>query len=142
MLTRWNPTDRLRSFERFNKVMEDMLGVGEEFRGAWMPTVDIKETGKEIKFFCELPGLTEGDIEVEHIGDVLTIKGKRDFAEQEQKDNFVRIERSYGSFQRSFTLDVPVRASEVTAAFKNGVLEVTVPKAENVQPRKIEVRKA
>ncbi|MBI1757385.1 MAG: Hsp20/alpha crystallin family protein [Fimbriimonas ginsengisoli] len=142
MLTRWMPTDRMRSFERFNKMMEDVLGVGgEEFRGAWMPTVDIKETPNEIFFFCELPGVRESDIEVEFVGDFLTIKGKREFADEARREDYVRVERSYGTFQRSFTLDVPVRSKDVTATFKDGVLTVTVPKAENVQPHRVEVKK-
>ena len=141
MMTRWLP-DQIRSFERFNKMMEEMFRTGEEFRGAWMPTVDIKETPKELTFYVELPGLKMSDIAVEIVGDVLTIRGTREFLTTEKREDYARIERSYGQFQRSFTLDVPVKASEVSAEYKDGVLNVTVPKAENVLPHKIEVKHA
>ena len=138
MITRW-PGERLRSFDRFSKMMEEMIGA-DEFRGAWSPVVDIKETPKELTFVAELPGMLEKDVEVELTGDVLTIRGTREFNTEEKKDDFVRIERSYGSFQRSFTLDIPVKQEEILASFKSGLLTVTVPKAESRLARKIEVK--
>ena len=138
MITRW-PGERLRSFDRFSKMMDEMFN-SEEYRGVWAPVVDIRETPKELTFVAELPGMLEKDVEVELTGDILTIRGTREFSNEEKKDDYVRIERNYGSFQRSFTLDVPVKQEEILASFKNGLLTVTVPKAENRMARKIEVK--
>ncbi|RMG25755.1 MAG: Hsp20/alpha crystallin family protein, partial [Armatimonadetes bacterium] len=79
-------------------------------------------------------------IDVELVGDVLTIRGKREFSDEEKRDDYVRIERSYGSFQRSFTIGVPVKADEISATYRDGILTVVVPKADEVKPRKIEVK--
>ncbi len=138
MITRW-PGERLQSFNRFSKMMEEMFGT-EEFRGTWTPMVDVKETPKVLTFIAELPGMHEKDVEVELIGDTLTIRGSREFTKEEDKDEYVRIERNYGTFQRSFTLDIPVKQDEILASFKNGLLTVTVPKSEDRPGRKIQVK--
>jgi HSP20 family protein len=106
-----------------------------------MPTVDVKDTQNEFVFVVELPGVNERDIEVEVVGDNLTIRGKREFSSEEKKDDYVRIERNYGSFLRTFALDVPVKPEKVTATFKDGLLTVSVPKAEGVTPRKVAVHR-
>lgn len=137
MITRW-PGERLRSFDRFNQMMEDFIN-GDELRTSWSPLVDVKETAKELTFEVELPGLQEKDVNVELIGDTLTISGSRETQSEEKKDEYVRIERSYGSFRRSFTLDIPVKREEINATFKNGLLTVTVPKAENRPTQKIAI---
>lgn len=137
MITRW-PGERLRSFDRFNQVMEDMLG-GSDLRSAWAPNVDVKETPKALTFIVELPGMDEKDVNVELLGNILTIRGSREFNQEEKKDDYVRVERSFGTFQRSFTLDVPVKEDEIHAGFKKGLLTVTVPKVENRLARKIAV---
>lgn len=138
MITRW-PGERMRTFDRFNKMMDDLLGT-DGIRGGWTPVVDVKETQKELVFEAELPGMLEKDVNVEMVGDILTISGTREFNKEESKDDYVRIERSYGSFRRSFTLDVPVKAEEINATFKKGMLKVTIPKAENRPSRKIEIK--
>jgi HSP20 family protein len=140
MITPWTP-DRVPSFERFNRMMDDAFGTLEEFRGAWTPSVDIKETPTELTFVAELPGLQEKDVEVTLNGDVLSIRGSRELDTEERKDDYVRIERSYGSFVRSFRLDVPVMPDEIQATFANGLLTVSVPKAETRTPKKIRVSK-
>lgn len=141
MITRYRPLDnRLRAFDRLSRMMDEFFGEETEVRSGWMPSVDVKETDQALTFYVEVPGMRQEDIEVELVGDVLTIRGKREFAEEEQRDNFVRIERSYGSFQRSFTIGVPVKADEIDAVYRDGVLTVTVPKADEVKPRRIEVK--
>jgi HSP20 family protein len=102
----------------------------DEVRWANQPTVDIKETEKEIMFFVDLPGVDEKDVDVEFMGDCLTISAKREFNEEEKRDDYVRLERSFGSFQRSFTLNFPVKPGDVKAEYEKGVLRVVVPKAE------------
>ena len=138
MITNLAPIERIRSFEHFNKMMEEMFG---GWTNTWTPTVDIKETDKELKFICELPGLTEKDVAVEVRDNVLTITGKREFSEEEKKENYVRVERSYGSFQRAFTLNTPVKPEQIHATFKDGLLTVLVPKIEAPLPKKIPVKK-
>jgi len=141
MITRYRPTDnRFRTFDRLSRMMDEFFGDETEVRSGWMPSVDVKETDQALTFFIEVPGIRQEDIEVELVGDVLTIRGKREFAQEEQRESFVRIERSYGSFQRSFTIGVPVKADEIDAGYRDGVLTVTVPKADEVKPRRIEVK--
>lgn len=141
MITRYRPIDnRFRTFDRLSRLMDEFFGDETEVRSGWMPSVDVKETDQALTFYVEVPGMRQEDIEVELVGDVLTIRGKREFAEEEQRDNFVRVERSYGSFQRSFTIGVPVKADEIDASYRDGVLTVTVPKADEVKPRRIAVK--
>ncbi|KAA0225852.1 MAG: hypothetical protein AKCLJLPJ_01556 [Fimbriimonadales bacterium] len=139
VITRYSPLDRFRTFDQLSKLMNEVWGDADELRKGWSPPVDVKETDREITFIAELPGMDQKDIEVELVGDMLTIRGKREFAQEESRENYVRIERSYGSFQRSFSLSVPVKADAITAEYKNGVLSVVLPKADEVQPRKIQI---
>jgi len=105
----------------------------------WAPAVDIAEDQNEIVVKAELPGLKQEDIDIELTGDTLTIKGERRFDDTERKDNYVRIERAYGTFQRSFTIGVPVQNEAVSASYKDGVLEVHLPKSEATKPKKVTV---
>ena len=106
---------------------------------AWAPVVDIAETQNEVVLRAELPGLKQDDIDIELTGDTLTLRGERKFENEERKDNFVRVERSYGRFQRSFTLGVPVQNDQVAATYRDGVLEIHLPKSEQTRPRKVQV---
>ncbi len=105
----------------------------------WAPAVDIVEDQNEIVVKAELPGLKQEDIDIELTGDTLTIKGERSFDDTERKDSYVRIERAYGTFQRSFTIGVPVQNDAVNASYKDGVLEVHLPKSEATKPKKVAV---
>ncbi len=105
----------------------------------WAPAVDIAEDQNEIVVKAELPGLKQEDIDIELTGDTLTIKGERKFDDTERKDSYVRIERAYGAFQRSFTIGVPVQNEAVSASYKDGVLEVHLPKSEATKPKKVVV---
>ncbi|MFN8455846.1 MAG: Hsp20/alpha crystallin family protein [Anaerolineae bacterium] len=96
--------------------------------GAFNPQVDVTENDKEIKVAAELPGLDEKDIEVSLSGDMLTISGEKKAEKEDQRENYYRMERSYGSFQRSIALPVEVDTDKVEATFKNGVLQITLPK--------------
>jgi HSP20 family protein len=107
--------------------------------GPWTPPVDVAETEDAILLHVELPGIKLEEIDIELTGDTLTIRGERKRVREEQKDNFVRVERSYGRFQRSFTLATPVKNDKVSAAYRDGILEITLPKSEETKPRKIAV---
>jgi len=105
----------------------------------WMPPVDVRETDEAYLLSAELPGLTKDDIQITFENGVLRLSGERRFEKDEQKDNYHRIERAYGSFNRSFTLGSGVDPSKVNAAFKDGVLTITVPKTPETKPRKIAI---
>lgn len=113
------------------------------------PSIDVSETDNELKICADLPGLEDKDVEVKLAGNQLTIRGEKK-AEHEEKNGgekgryFHRVERSYGSFQRSISLPFDVDPEKVDASFKNGVLTVTLPKPAEVQQaeRKIEIKKA
>jgi HSP20 family protein len=96
--------------------------------GAFNPHVDVTENDQEIKVVAELPGLTEKDVEVSLANDMLTISGEKKAEKEDKGENYYRLERSYGSFQRTIPLPTEVEADKVDATFKNGVLQITLPK--------------
>ena len=127
-----------RLFEGYSQAPE--RGAGQQAAGRmWSPAVDVAETKDEIVLRAELPGMRQEDIDIELTGDTLTLRGERKFENEERKENFVRVERSYGRVQRSFTLGVPVQHDAVKASYKDGVLEVHLPKSEETKPRKVQV---
>lgn len=142
MITRYAPTQRFRNLDRFSQMMEDLFESAPIANVPWAPVVDVKENEKELTFVVELPGLAREDVDVEVVGDMLTISGRRELEAEERREEFVRVERSYGAFQRSFMLDVPVNPDEAKAQFENGVLTVSVPKVEAVAPRKVAIHNA
>ena len=110
------------------------------FRGAWTPAVDIFETeNHDLVLKAELPGMTREDIEVTVENNTLVLKGQKKFEAEVKEENYRRIERSYGQFNRSFTLPNTVDASKVSAEFKHGVLTVKLPFREEAKPRTINV---
>ena len=109
---------------------------------AWMPSVDVSETGKEIRVKAELPGMDAKDIEVSLNDGHLTIRGERKQENEEKDENVHRVERRYGSFSRSFRLPVEVDVEKVKADYKDGVLSIHLPKSEENSERKIEIKAA
>jgi HSP20 family protein len=107
---------------------------------AWAPAVDVRETGEAYVFTAELPGLKKEDVSITLEDRVLTLSGERKLEEEESKNSYHRIERSYGAFSRSFTLPVEVDSAKVEARFDSGLLTVKVPKAEQVKPRRIDIK--
>ena len=105
----------------------------------WMPPVDIRETADTFEFTAELPGLTKDDVSITIEDKVLTLSGERKWDEEENKNNYHRVERAYGSFTRAFTLPSVVDSDKVSARFEHGILTVSVPKAEEVKPRRIKI---
>src|SRR5262245_58588449 len=93
----------------------------------WSPAVDVYEDQEAIVIRADLPGVKQEDIDIELNGETLTIRGERKFEDEQRRDNYVRIERQYGAFQRSFTIGIPVEADKVRATYRNGILELTVP---------------
>ena len=114
---------------------------GDEFaRGAWSPNVDIYEDSDKLIVEAELPGMDRDDFEVNVENNVLALKGERKFEKKTEGDNYHRVERSYGSFTRSFTLPQTVSSEGAEAEFKDGILKVTLPKREDTKARKIEIK--
>jgi HSP20 family protein len=113
------------------------------FRGTWTPAVDIFETEThDLVLKAELPGMTREDIEVVVENSTLVLKGTKKFNADVKDENYRRIERTYGTFHRSFTLPNSVDASKVTADYKNGELTVKLPFREEAKPRTINVEVA
>ena len=112
-------------------------------RGTWTPAVDIFETeAHDLVLKAELPGMTREDIEVVVENSTLVLKGTKKFNEDVKDENYRRIERTYGTFHRSFTLPNTVDATKVSADYKNGVLTVKLPFREEAKPRTINVEVA
>jgi HSP20 family protein len=144
-IVRYDPFRDLRSLqEEVNRLFSSNLsrGFGEEgiARGAWNPSVDIYENKEQIVLEAELPGMNREDFELSVENNVITLRGQREFEKKDESDNYHRVERSYGSFTRSFTLPQTVSAEGATAEFRNGVLKVTLPKREETKARRIEIK--
>jgi HSP20 family protein len=109
---------------------------------AWNPSVDIFENDNEIIVKAELPGMTAKNIEIKLENNVLLLKGERRFEKEAKEENYHRIEREYGNFSRAFSLPASINAEKVTAAYKDGVLKVVLPKKEEVKPKPITIAAA
>jgi len=143
-IIRWDPFRDLSTIQdRMNKLFEDTLARsrGEESTSlaAWAPPVDIYETKEAIVVKAELPGIEQKDIDVQVHDNILTLRGERKFESDVKRENFHRIERSYGTFQRSFSLPNIIQQDQIKARFNNGILEITLPKVEEAKPRQIKV---
>jgi HSP20 family protein len=106
--------------------------------GAWNPPVDVAEEQNRILVKVEVPGMEEKDLRISFEDGLLTVSGERQFERTDER-NYHRIERSYGSFTRAFTLPRSVDASQIVANYRNGVLEIEIPKKEEARPRQIEI---
>ena len=145
-LTRWNP---LRELEDFQNRILGAFNPGSARRGngqdslalpEWMPVVDIAEDDKEYLITAELPEVKKEDVKVTVENGVLTITGERKFEKEETNKKWHRVERSYGSFARTFALPDDGDAAKVNAEFKDGMLKVRIAKSEAARPKQIEVK--
>ena len=109
------------------------------FSRTFMPVVDIVENENDITVKAEIPGMEQKDLDVNLTGDVLTMKGEKKAEHEEKGDNFHRIERSYGSFSRSFALPCEVQEDKVEATYKNGVLSLKLPKSESCKKKAVKI---
>ena len=119
-------------FGRFN-FLEDELP-----SGTWAPAVDVAEEGDKILVKVEVPGVDEKDLKINFEDGLLTVTGERQFERKDER-NYHRIERSYGTFTRSFTLPRTVDPNSITASYRNGILEIEIPKKEEAKPRQIAI---
>jgi HSP20 family protein len=153
MRTQWDLFEDLRSAqeERTQNQMTSLfahaLGLHGQFQGAarvntpaWMPALDISERKDAYLVTVELPGVTLDDLQITLEDGLLTIQGERHLANDAADQQFHRVERRYGAFRRAITLPAHVLADAVEASVEDGVLQVLVPKAEEVKPKRIQVR--
>ena len=123
-----------------DRLFEDFFSPAPLRSVALNPAVDVEETADAYVFRADLPGVSSKDVKVTVHNDTITLRGERKQEEKTSEGSRHRVERAYGSFERSFTLGLAVRADQVKASYKDGVLEVHVPKADQAKPRDIEVQ--
>jgi HSP20 family protein len=144
-LVRWDPFREMAALsERLNRVLSDnpTLARSGETYGAWMPPVDIFEREDGLVLRAELPGMSRGDIDVSVENGLLTLQGERRREQGFDEESAHRLERVYGRFTRSFTLPTTVDASKIAATYKDGVLEIVLPKSEASKPKKVQIEAA
>ena len=131
------PYDMVRTF---NKLVDGLWPEEGENSLQWAPPVDICETAETIDFKVELPGISKEDVEIEVSNGVLSIRGEKKMEEEKKTDTWHRREVRYGSFTRSFSLPVDVKADKADASFNDGVLMISIPKEEKALHRKIQIK--
>ncbi|MDE3017973.1 MAG: Hsp20/alpha crystallin family protein [Nitrospirota bacterium] len=155
-VTRWDPFRETRVWDPFKELEDMQRRLSTMFGRApvrkdgdkqeamtvaeWAPLVDISEDEKEYLIKAELPEIKKEEVKVTVQDDVLTIAGERKYEKEEKGKKFHRIERAYGSFERSFTLPEDADAAKVVADFKDGILKIHLPKSEKAKPKSVEVK--
>jgi HSP20 family protein len=142
----WTPFRDLVNMQRevgrlFDGLLSDVDGDG-NFMASWSPRADVRENNESFVIEAELPGVNKSDVKITLHENVLTVKGEKKQEKEEKENNFHRIERSYGSFERSFSLPTNVKSDKIDAAYKDGVLTITLPKVEESKPKEIQVKVA
>ena len=141
-ITRWDP---FRNFsvlqDQFNRMVESGLKASPDNSAltTWAPAVDIYETENDLVLKADLPEVAEKDIDIRVENNMLTIHGERKFEESVKEDNYLRVERAYGSFSRSFSLPTTVDTESIKANYKNGVLTVELPKRAESKPKQVKI---
>ena len=144
-LVKWEPFKDLLTFQfGLNRFFEDSFRGVRESNGslaaaAWSPAVDIYETANELVLKAELPGIDQKTIDVQVENNTLALRGERKLEKETKEENYHRVERSYGSFYRSFSLPSTVDQEKIRAEYNEGVLTLTLPKREETKPKQIKV---
>ena len=143
-LIRWEPARELNSLQsEMNRLFNTFFDVPAPANGGslrrWVPAMDLVETDDSYVLRADLPGLSEGDINIEVENNVLTVSGERKAEHEDKGEGYYRVERAFGAFSRSLTLPKGVDADAVTARFDRGVLEVRIPKPQERKPRRISI---
>ncbi|MFO7963119.1 MAG: Hsp20/alpha crystallin family protein [Desulfobacterales bacterium] len=142
-LTPWRRQTAVRPYWRglddmFDRFLGEMAPA--ERAWEWTPSVDVSETDGNVQIKAELPGMEAKDIDVNVSGDVLTLRGEKKQEEEQKGERYYCRERFSGSFERSFRLPTGVQSDKVDAEFKNGVLNINIPKTEESKQKKIEIK--
>jgi HSP20 family protein len=139
----WAPFQDLVTIQdRINNLFEGSMGYKDDKSLAsttWKPLVDIFEDEQAITIKAELPEVDEKDVQINLDNNMLTIKGERKLEKEEKKESYHRVERYYGSFQRSFELPTTVDGDNIAASYDKGVLKIVLPKKEDSQPKKVQI---
>ena len=141
-ITRWDTYSGLSGLqEQVNRLFESSFSRRADNSAVttWAPAVDIFETENELVVKADLPDVNEKDIDVRVENNMLTVRGERKFEEKAEKENYLRVERTYGTFSRSFRLPNTVNNETIQADYKNGVLTVTLPKRAESRPKQVKV---
>src|SRR5437588_3388597 len=141
-MNRWEPSRGATTLqEQLNRVLGDMLErAGDESNlTPWAPAVDIFETEHQLVVKADLPDVNPQDLDIRVENNILTIRGERKFENEVNEENYLRVERSYGSFSRSFSLANSVKSDAIKADYQNGVLTLSIPKREEAKPKQIKV---
>ena len=138
-LVKWDP---FRDLANLHQRMSNQIGGTSDAYGSWAPPVDIFEKGDDLVIRAELPGVDKKEIDISVEDNRLVIQGERNREQEFDENNAYRLERTFGSFVRSFMLPKTVDASKISATYLNGVLEITLPKAEAAKPRKVKIEAA
>jgi HSP20 family protein len=142
VLSRWEPSRGATTLqEQFNRLFSDAFErTGEESNlTSWAPAVDIYETEHELVVKADVPDVDPKDLDIRVENNILTIRGERKFEKKVDENNYLRVERAYGSFTRSFSLANTVNAEAIKADYQNGVLTLSIPKREEAKPKQIKV---
>lgn len=141
-IVRWQPFRNLSSLqEQVNRLFESNFPScgSESTLTAWAPAVDVYETENELVIMADLPDVSEKDLDVRVENNMLTIHGERKFEQKVKEENYLRMERSYGSFTRSFSLPNSVNTEAIKAEYKDGVLNITLPKRAESKPKQVKI---
>lgn len=142
-MTRWEPFRGFNTLQQqVNRLFEDSFTRSRSSQAdlaTWAPAVDIFETENELVVKADLPDVQEKDIDIRVKNNTLTIRGERKFTNEVHEDNYLRVERAYGTFTRSFSLPNTVNTEAIKAEYKNGVLSVRMPKREESKPKQIKI---
>src|SRR5215470_483079 len=139
-IARWEPSRGVTLHDQFNRLFNDVFErKGEETLRDWVPAVDIYETEHELVVKADLPDVDPKDLDIRVENNLLTIRGERRFEKKVNEENYLRVERSFGSFARSFTLANTVNTDAIKAEYQSGVLMLSIPKREEAKPKQIKV---
>ncbi len=145
-IVKWDPfKDMVTMKDRMNRLFDEVFSKSQFYGdenmrdGLWSPSVDIYETENNVVLKAELPEIDEKDIDIKLEDNILTIKGERKLENETEKENYYRMERSYGAFSRSFSIPSRVDQNNVSATCRDGVLKVTMPKNKEAQQKKIPI---
>ena len=140
---RWDPFRGVGDIQtEMNRLFDNFVGrpaaaaAGER---VWLPAVDVHETKDDLVLSFDIPGVSQKDVQLTITGDLMTVRGERRFEREATENTYHRVERVYGRFERSVQLPMTVQTDKVKANYRDGVLEVKLPKAEEVKPREIKI---
>ena len=145
-IVRWNPLREVQTLQdRMNRLFDEAWRRNprtedDAITASWYPVVDVRESTDALEIQAELPGLDPKDVNVSVENGVLTLKGSRNFEKATEGETYHRVERSYGAFERSFTLPTNVDTTRIQAVYKHGVLHLTLPKREEAKPKAISIK--